>query len=144
MTSSQSLVWKKKTQALKKGLWKFKPFDFESIIFENDCMIMVFLVCRVENHAIWLRCGQNLTNNTADKTGHALHETLFDAQARAINLLHFDQFLANEISLLLFLYMLPFIFNNYCVANKLKESIFFLCNSSLYQPSSVLITSLFS
>ena len=32
-----------------------------------DCMIMVLLVCRVENHAILLRCGQNLTNNTVDK-----------------------------------------------------------------------------
>jgi hypothetical protein len=79
--SSQSLVWKKKTQALKKGLRKFRPFGCESIWLDGgemeaaDCMIMVLLVCRVENHAIWLRCGQNLTNHTVDKKDHTLHDT---------------------------------------------------------------------
>jgi hypothetical protein len=67
------LSGKKITQALKKGSWKFRPFDFESIRLDGgemeaaDCMIMVLLDCRVENHAILLRCGQNLTNNTVDK-----------------------------------------------------------------------------
>jgi hypothetical protein len=40
--------------AMKIGLWKFTSFDFD------NCMEMVFLVCRVENHVIYGAAGESV------------------------------------------------------------------------------------
>ena len=45
--------------AMKIGLWKFTSFDLDSIRLDN-CMEMVFLVCRVENHVIYGTAGESV------------------------------------------------------------------------------------
>ena len=45
--------------AMKIGLWKFTWFDFDSVRLDN-CMEMVFLVCRVENHVFYGTAGESV------------------------------------------------------------------------------------
>jgi hypothetical protein len=52
---------KRRTQAMKIGLWKFIPFDFDSIRWDT-CMETVLLVCRVENHVIYRTAGESVSS----------------------------------------------------------------------------------